>query len=282
MSHSHDRTYLASLAFGDPDKKDPMHDLACEYLSQPMQADRLVKLFAHNATKRKLERGVLVAERTWRGSYADVDRKLDLDDLCLNIYPPNFELRRCEECVYEKQLRAQYEERLRGDYPPSEKYKPGHLHELVEVKLVEDRIVLASNVEVVISKGEGQYKTTIGFLDVQIGWRRHLVYESKFGRLDYGHLAEGSYDGSFDNRGSVVVEVKINPTGIGDIIRQFNLYREYVRLTDAWVLATTYPLDAGQVDTLKQSNIHPILLGEGFQKWHDERAKREPAKVDQF
>jgi hypothetical protein len=44
MAHSHDRTLIASLGFADPDKQDPMHDLACEYLSQPMQAEALVRL----------------------------------------------------------------------------------------------------------------------------------------------------------------------------------------------------------------------------------------------
>lgn len=33
--HSHDRTLLAKLGFSDPDKKNPDHDLACLYLSQP-------------------------------------------------------------------------------------------------------------------------------------------------------------------------------------------------------------------------------------------------------
>jgi hypothetical protein len=33
--HSHDRTMLSKLGFADPDKKDPRHDLACLYLTQP-------------------------------------------------------------------------------------------------------------------------------------------------------------------------------------------------------------------------------------------------------
>ena len=33
MTHAHDRTLLASLGFADPDKKDPLHDLACQYLA---------------------------------------------------------------------------------------------------------------------------------------------------------------------------------------------------------------------------------------------------------
>lgn len=31
--HSHEKTYLASLGFNDPDKSDPLHDCACQYLT---------------------------------------------------------------------------------------------------------------------------------------------------------------------------------------------------------------------------------------------------------
>ena len=41
MSHTHDRTLLASLGFQDPDKKDRRHTLACQYLCQPEVATRL-------------------------------------------------------------------------------------------------------------------------------------------------------------------------------------------------------------------------------------------------
>ena len=33
--HSHDRTLISSLGFADPDKKEPLHDLACSYLTEP-------------------------------------------------------------------------------------------------------------------------------------------------------------------------------------------------------------------------------------------------------
>ena len=41
MSHTHDRTLLASLGFADPDKGDRRHTLACQYLSDP---GRLIKV----------------------------------------------------------------------------------------------------------------------------------------------------------------------------------------------------------------------------------------------
>lgn len=39
--HSHDRTMLANLGFADPDKKNPLHDLACLYLTQPETIKKL-------------------------------------------------------------------------------------------------------------------------------------------------------------------------------------------------------------------------------------------------
>jgi hypothetical protein len=212
MAHSHDRTLIASLGFADPDKHDQMHDLACEFLAEPTQAERIVRF--------------------------------------------------------------------------------------VEPQ-VDDRLSTEASVEVAISKGEGQYRTTIGFIDVQIEWERPEI-----------------------ESGLVVVEVKIGKTSIGDIVRQFNLYREYVggrerglpvvldrstfqarlramRTTQAsgqasgwipsirmaptrWVLAHAFDLDAGQVDTLKRESVHPIRLGAGFSKWFEERAKREPPRQEQF
>lgn len=45
MAHTKDRTLLASLSFGDKDKKDRRHDLAGQYLIQPEVATKIVKLF---------------------------------------------------------------------------------------------------------------------------------------------------------------------------------------------------------------------------------------------
>lgn len=51
--HSHDRTLLARLGFADPDKKDPRHDYACQYLALPENAERLVRMLAHDAARAK-------------------------------------------------------------------------------------------------------------------------------------------------------------------------------------------------------------------------------------
>src|SRR4029077_18978947 len=33
--HAYDRTLIASLGFADPDKGEPLHDLACAYIAEP-------------------------------------------------------------------------------------------------------------------------------------------------------------------------------------------------------------------------------------------------------
>jgi hypothetical protein len=44
MTHTKDKTLLASLSFGDKDKKDNRHDLACQYLLQPEVAMKIGKI----------------------------------------------------------------------------------------------------------------------------------------------------------------------------------------------------------------------------------------------
>lgn len=193
MAHSHDRTLLASLGFSDPDKREPLHDLACEYLSEEPQRTRLVRLAG--APEGAVTQPVL---------------------------------------------------------------------------------------EATIAKGEGQYRTTIGFLDLRINWS------------------------SETEKGSVLVEVKIRQVGVGDILRQINLYRSHIVETRTisaetfkshlaaldrtseiksdkfWVLATTFELDHGQTQTIREANITHVRLGDGFTKWFEDRQSRPAPNPEEF
>ena len=42
--YAHDRTMLAKLGFADPDKRNPRHDLACQYLALPDVSGRVARL----------------------------------------------------------------------------------------------------------------------------------------------------------------------------------------------------------------------------------------------
>lgn len=41
MTHAHDRTLLAKLGFDDPDRRNPLHDAACQYLARPEIAGKV-------------------------------------------------------------------------------------------------------------------------------------------------------------------------------------------------------------------------------------------------
>lgn len=210
MTHSHDRTLLASMGFADPDKREPLHDLACEYLAEPEQARRLVR------------------------------------------------------------------------FTEPEEVDP----------------VIESSLESLVQKGEGQYRTTIGFLDVRVDW------EGK----------TRNWEGSVRN-GAVIVEVKAGHVPVATVLRQIGLYREYVvpkppktpidigtrlRAIEAnrlgtpnpgyvpttrlsWILATLHDLVAGEVETLQRSGIHYLPLDRNeLNKWYEERLKRLTPKTKEF
>ena len=44
--HSHERTMLAKLGFADPDRREPLHDVACQYLATPGAVRRLIRCLA--------------------------------------------------------------------------------------------------------------------------------------------------------------------------------------------------------------------------------------------
>lgn len=43
-THPHDQSCLASLAFGDPDKNNPLHDQACRYLTLPENVAKIASV----------------------------------------------------------------------------------------------------------------------------------------------------------------------------------------------------------------------------------------------
>lgn len=164
--HAHDRTLLAKLGFADPDKNNPAHDLACQYLAQPEQAERLI-------------------------SMSGVEKPTDRPT-------------------------------IDGWYSPR------------------------GLLEVPVSKGADQYKTTIGFIDVVIEMGRRAP--------------------------CAAVEVKAARAKSADIIRQINLYREYhvdwTRISELrWFVATLYDLTPLEKAALRDANITPIRVGDKFLAW---------------
>jgi hypothetical protein len=183
--HSHDRTLISKLGFGDADKSDNRHDLACQYLT------------------------------TEAAAVFDVKGK----------------------CT-------------------------GYL-------------------EQPLNKGTGKYKTTIGFVDV------------------CGLVGTGKKERPF------VIEVKIKPVGVGDILRQVALYREYApnlecfrgrlsfgydddddddddeasKLFALWGLVADFDLSNSALKALESADIHFARLGPGFEKWLKQAGGKSSKKV---
>jgi hypothetical protein len=105
--------------------------------------------------------------------------------------------------------------------------------------------------EMPISKGDGQYKTTIGFLDVsyEVGLSHHIYWGA-----------------TIRNSLSAACEVKIGKTSVGEIIRQISLYREH-RGVAAFAAVTAFPLTEGEVGQLRQANIYHLTLGPKFDQF---------------
>jgi hypothetical protein len=129
----------------------------------------------------------------------------------------------------------------------------------------------AATVEAPISKGSGQYKTTIGFMDVVLyGKQQSADVEVRRSLPAFG----------------VGIEVKHTQKSIHDAVRQINLYREYTdnpygtvrlgyhthetqwttKIVD-WYLATTFDITQQELEMLSMSRIKFIRLGADFNKY---------------
>lgn len=193
--HSHDRTLLASLGFSDPDKKSPLHDLACQFLTLSSSAKRIISMFG------------------------------------------------CREPD------------IAQGYPSIE-------------------------VERAITKGEGQYKTTIGFLDVVVRGMMPHVCKSK-------SCCDPTPKDEWQNAtlGSIIVEVKVNKISISDVIRQINLYAQFTSSgasgRENWsryLLATTWPLTDSELRLLNMEKIKHVLLGESFNAYVEKSEQSKPSQ----
>ncbi len=159
----------------------------------------------------------------------------------------------------------------------------------------------AGYLEQPLNKGEGKYKTTIGFVDVCGFVGIPNLTKSERQILAAGAGADGTAEelDKYDNlrakaRGrTFVIEVKIKPVGVGDILRQVALYREYAfnlkclaspfddfddeERTHLWGVVVDFDLSDSAVVALESANIYFARLGAGFEKWL-KQAHAKPSK----
>lgn len=120
-----------------------------------------------------------------------------------------------------------------------------------------------------ITKGEGQYKTTIGFIDVFL----QAYATSKDSCKDRNCC---SYECHHIYDFNIGLEVKINPVPVGDILRQIAFYKTYATNIEEWAVVTSYPLSSFDSQSLKNQGIFHFRLGDSFEKWLSEQSQSEP------
>jgi hypothetical protein len=301
--HSHDRTLLAKLGFADPDKKDPRHDRACQYLALPENARRLAAMVQADT------RGREVSERDRRGK---------------GVWSV------CWRPILEHAVT-----KGKGQYMST----IGFVDLLLEVTVrerFEGEQIRTVSVSRTVTVGEYRRWERIPGRDLSVGpdgtlWRlpyqvdpyaRHrqeggepfgscrnaatplpVGYRCGCGATFVAHddhaeiVVQGSKDEwqpvnseivgwpveweagqwslSAGHGQAVAVEVKIGQCSIGDILRQVALYRGYLNAA-AWVLATPWAVTAADRTSLEQASIHHIRLGPKFDEWC--AAQRNPTE----
>ena len=111
--------------------------------------------------------------------------------------------------------------------------------------------------EVHVGKGEGKFRNTVGFLDIEYEVVVRKANEKREGSYKYANLTQ-------------VVEVKINPVPTSDLIRQIKLYREYHNAT-RWIAALAYSISEEDAKMLALASIRHVRLGDKFTQYVQSR-----------
>jgi hypothetical protein len=201
--HAHDRTMIARLGFGDPDKKNDLHDQACRYLAENEPAATLFDLFLPDSLKETMKTDVL---------------------------------------------------------------KCGH-GDAIEKVTITTPYDIRSRFEVPVEKGENQYKTTIGFLDLMLTLVREIYVQQSGPCVACRSMGKLPSRDKYGTNLYLFVEVKIARESMGTCIRQIRLYRSYMHVSAPWILATKWAIDEDEKKMLDDSDILHVRLGTGFEEF---------------
>ncbi len=136
-----------------------------------------------------------------------------------------------------------------------------------------------SKCELSVNKGLGAYKTTVGFIDVALHryakrscgpWCAPTCdFHSTSFSPDFNHVSQGGSHDTYDS--SIGIEVKIQPASWSDLLRQINLYRDYIHF-NKWVAALAFPVTEAYVEALKKEDVSIVRLGDKFKVWCSEQS----------
>lgn len=244
MAHSHDRTLIARLGFSDPDKKDSLHDFACQYVVQPEIAKSIANVLREEVS-RKVENNPALT--------VAIDDCWHVCKSCRTVLKAGRD-RRSEE-THSIKCEAYKTDWVftRGqlEYPLKEKAAAG---------FIDARLVFDSNPHSGVSClndycSSGIYQTE------WIARKQYKVWIHERKSAENIYCEEKRQ--IFWARNSVFVEVKVHPVSAGDIIRQINFYRGFKE--GYWVLVAVFPITPDLEQVLREADITAIQLGQGFQ-----------------
>ena len=110
----------------------------------------------------------------------------------------------------------------------------------------------------------------MGFMDILMTFEHHQTWRTKL-------ESDTSVTFKSRERYRVIIEVK-TVINVGDILRQFKLYSEYVKVS--WlVLVSTVPVTSLEHQALSDEGVVVVVLGESFERWKASRMSEGTAGV---
>lgn len=136
-----------------------------------------------------------------------------------------------------------------------------------------------------LAKGSGQYATTIGFLDARFDIELIVEhYEDSYSAYDRAGRPPKLSRKVRSQTWPLFAEVKIEPVGVGDILRQLNLYRSYFEIggyserprapypgVPYGILFTSFQLSPAESTAINEAGYGCIQLGTKFDQWCKEQ-----------
>ena len=226
MTHSHERTLLANLGFGDKDKRNPRHDLACQYLAQ---ASVFAKLMAPClAPKCEVRSATIKQEHHITKGQAQYKTTIGFADLYTRDCLLTKRVTAPERILCPPFLMAEPEAH---DDPPA----PSGTMGAAELNSFTQGIF--ESMARVVQRQRAIEKRR------QEAW---LAWEAATARAPMTEFLV------FANI-SVLIEVKIERVSVGDILRQMRLYSEYLA-EELGHVARFYAVPPAIADTARYSD----------------------------
>ncbi len=137
----------------------------------------------------------------------------------------------------------------------------------------------APRFEVPIPRGRPPSGSVVGFLDLVLSGEVEVVYEERERSTE--QISYGPQPMSVSPR--VLIEVKITPTNVSEILRQLQFYRQHLDPAGeryVWVAVTRFPISVEDKAMLSGAGIGHLRLGARFEAYRQHLRSRARSMAD--